>query len=76
MHKVLERRVAVEEDLRPPVSKNKLRATSQRRLEHSKSKTYTHEQSFYPRTIRDWNALHPTARTTSTLEEFKDALHL
>ena len=76
MHNILERRVAVEEDLRPPVSKSNLRSTSTRRLEHSKSNTAPHRESFFPRTIRDWNVLHPTARTASTLEEFKDALHL
>ena len=76
MHKIMERRVAVEEDLRPPISKNMLRSTSQRRLEHCKSNTAPHRESFFPRTIRDWNTLHPTARTASTLEVFKGALHL
>ena len=72
---VLNEHVAVDEDLRPPTSSSSLRSTSEKKLKHYRSKKPAHINSFFPRTIRDWNySLSSAARTATTLEDFKAAL--
>ena len=76
MFKVLNGLVAVEEDLRPQVTGGNRRSASQKKLEYVWSKSVTHRHSFFPRTTRDWNLLHPSARSALVPEDFKKALHL
>ena len=76
MFKIKNYLVAVKEDLRPPFAEGNLPSATQKKLAHVLSRTLTHRQSFFPRTIRDWNRLPPQARTATEPEAFKEALQL
>ena len=78
MFKLLNNLVAVDEELRPPYARG-VRLASQNFLQGTlqgiRAKTPRHTNSFFPRTIWDWNnRLSSTARTAASLEEFKAAL--
>ena len=74
MYRVLNDLVAVPDDLKPKQAGRELRSTKRKHLPHVKSNLTAHENSFIPRTSRDWNRLPPSAITAETIEGFKAAL--
>ena len=66
MYKILNDHVAIKQDLRPPYYKDNLSSTSQNKLQHTRSKSTVHGQSFFPHTVTDWNHLPLAVRIASS----------
>ena len=73
LFKVLKDLIAVSDDLKPAPSAHgrALRSGTAGNLPHMRAKNEHFNNSFFPRTIRDWNSLPAAAKTAEELEEFK-----
>ena len=73
LFKVLKDLIAVSDDLKPAPSAHgrALRSGTAGNLPHMHAKNEHFNNSFFPRTIRDWNSLPAAAKTAEELEEFK-----
>jgi hypothetical protein len=55
---------------------NDSRTRGKNRFYQERSKMYTYGQSFFPKTIRDWNQLPANTTSADTIEEFRATLRL
>ena len=57
------------------INKSDTRTRGANRLRQIYTKTEVYRQSFFPRTIQNWNQLPTTVTNSSTLDDFKASLH-
>ena len=75
MYKVVRDLIAVPESLKPqPSHSRSLRSATAGNLPHVAAKNEVFNNSFFPRTARDWNLLPVAAKTAADLDQFKAAL--
>jgi len=71
MHKVLHQTVAVPKDPLLKLSSQRTRSNHYLKLDHLAANTTMYKQSFFPRTIPEWNALPQSVVDSETADAFK-----
>jgi hypothetical protein len=74
LYKIKDKEVNIEADHKLMPTNRKLRNTNSNCFQSPSCNTTTRKESFYPRTIRDWNTLPNSVTAASSLKSLKRLL--